>query len=77
MARAGLGWTNRQLAEKAQVAPNTVSSFERGRHIQPSSKQAIELALLSSNQVRFEGADWVCITDTEPDDYSTPLNLNP
>lgn len=66
MARVGLGWTNQQLAKKAQVAPNTVSSFENGRDIQPSSKQAIELALLSSNQVRFEsfeGADCVCITD--------------
>ena len=63
MARVGLGWTNQQLAEKAQVAPNTVSSFENGRDIQPSSKLAIKTALLSSNQVRFEGTDCVCITD--------------
>jgi|DEB0MinimDraft_12_1074336.scaffolds.fasta_scaffold00565_10 DNA-binding XRE family transcriptional regulator len=63
MARVGLGWTNQQLAENAQVAPNTVSNFENGRDIQPSSKQAIERALLSSRQVRFEGANCVCIVD--------------
>jgi hypothetical protein len=63
MARVGLGWTNQQLAENAQVAPNTVSSFENERDIQSSSQQAIERALLSSQQVRFEGAHCVCIFD--------------
>ena len=63
MARVGLSWTNQQLADKAQVSPNTVSSYENGRDIQPSSKLAIETALLSSGQVRFEGTDCVCITD--------------
>lgn len=59
--RVGLGWTNQQLAEIAQVAPNTVSNFENGRDIQSSSKQAIEHALLSSGKVRFEGGGCVCV----------------
>lgn len=63
MARIGLGWTNNQLAEKAQISPNTVSSFENGRDIQRSSKKAIELALLSSGKVRFEGNNCVCVDD--------------
>ena len=63
MARVGLGWTNQQLAENAQVAPNTVSNFENGRDIQSSSKQAIESALLRSKKVRFEGNACVCVDE--------------
>jgi transcriptional regulator with XRE-family HTH domain len=29
MARAGLGWTTRQLAEAAQIAPGTINRFEK------------------------------------------------
>lgn len=31
-ARAYLGWTQRELAEKANVKRNTVSNLERGEH---------------------------------------------
>jgi transcriptional regulator with XRE-family HTH domain len=33
--RAGRGWTQRQLADRAQVDPQTVSRVERGVHALP------------------------------------------
>ena len=61
MARVALGWTVHQLAEKANVMPNTVSNFEKGRGAQISTAKALEQALLSCGKVRFEGDDCVCV----------------
>ena len=63
MARVALAWTVHQLAEKANVMPNTVSNFEKGRGVQMSTAKALEKALLSSGRVRFEGDACVCVDD--------------
>ena len=63
MARVALDWTVRDLAEKANVMPNTVSNFEKGRGAQTNTAKALEQALLSSAKVRFEGNNCVCIED--------------
>ena len=63
MARVALDWTVRDLAEKANVMPNTVSNFEKGRGAQTNTVKALEQALLSSAKVRFEGNNCVCIED--------------
>ncbi len=63
MARVALDWTVRQLADKANVMPNTVSNFENGRGAQINTAKALEQALLSSGKVRFEGDACVCIDE--------------
>ncbi len=65
MARVGLGWTVRQLSEKAKVMPNTVTNFEKGRGVHTSSISVLEQALLSTGKVRFEGDSCVCVDDIE------------
>jgi hypothetical protein len=63
MARVVLDWTVRELTEKANVVPNTVSTFEKGRGTQFNTAIALEQALLSSGKVRFEGYTGVCFED--------------
>ena len=63
MARAALDWTVRELAERANVMPNTVSNFEKERGVQVNTVKALEKALLESGQVRFEGDYCVCVND--------------
>lgn len=45
MARTALNISNAQLAELADVAPNTVSRFERGLDVRMSSVRAMREAL--------------------------------
>lgn len=45
MARAALSLGVRDLAELAQVSPNTVTRFERGEELQPRTVQALQFAL--------------------------------
>ena len=46
MARAALGWTTRDLAERAQVGIMTISRFEAGTgETYPATKAAIARAL--------------------------------
>lgn len=61
MARVALDWTVRQLAAKANVMPNTVSNFEKGRGAQINTAKALEQALLSSGKVSFNGDTCVCV----------------
>jgi transcriptional regulator with XRE-family HTH domain len=42
MARAGLGWSLSQLAQKAGVNLNTISRFESGRQVLSGTVDAIE-----------------------------------
>ena len=63
MARAALDWTVRGLAEKANVMPNPVSNFEKGRGAQINRTKALEQALLSSGKVRVKGHSCVCVED--------------
>ena len=53
MARAGLGWDMRDLAEKAGVSANTINRFENGRHRPiPATLKAIRQAFEAAG-VRF------------------------
>lgn len=45
MARAGLGLSVRDLAEKAQVSTNTVSRLEAGEELKPRTVAAMRIAL--------------------------------
>jgi transcriptional regulator with XRE-family HTH domain len=45
MARAALGWTTAQLAEKADVGVNTINRFERGDDARVSSVDKMRAAL--------------------------------
>lgn len=45
MARAGLGMSVRDLADRAQVSTNTVSRLEAGDELKPRTLEAIQLAL--------------------------------
>jgi transcriptional regulator with XRE-family HTH domain len=42
MARAALGWTNRELANKAKVNLNTVARYEAGREVKSRTIESIE-----------------------------------
>jgi transcriptional regulator with XRE-family HTH domain len=56
MARAALGWGVRNLAEKAGLAPNTVSRFENGAGARVETLAQIERALQAEGIV-FVPAD--------------------
>jgi len=45
MARAGVGWNVRQLAESAGVSPDTVVRFEGGAELRVRTVDAIRRAL--------------------------------
>ena len=45
MARVGLGLGVRDLAELADVSPNTITRFERGENLQVRTVRAIREAL--------------------------------
>ena len=66
MARVALDWTVRELASRANVMPNTVSNFEKGRGVQVSTVKVLEKALLESGKVRFEGDSCVCVISDSP-----------
>lgn len=45
MGRAALKWGVRDLAERAQVSPNTVTRAESDQDVNPSTMQALRSAL--------------------------------
>ncbi len=45
MARAALGFGVRDLAELADVSPDTIARLERGEDLKPRTIQAIQAAL--------------------------------
>lgn len=45
MARAGLGWTLADLAQRAGVNPNTLSRYESERDVLASTVQRVEQVL--------------------------------
>jgi transcriptional regulator with XRE-family HTH domain len=45
MARAGIGWGVRELAEVAKVSTNTLTRFERGERLYGRTVAAIQEAL--------------------------------
>lgn len=51
MARAGLGWTLRDMAERADVNPNTISRYETGKDILAGTLHKMEAALHAAGVV--------------------------
>ena len=51
MARAALGWTLQELANKANVNLNTVSRYETGREIRSGTMESIEAAFAAAGVV--------------------------
>ena len=51
LARTALGWSVRELADKAEVNFNTVSRFENGAGVHARTVQALEGALESAGIV--------------------------
>ncbi|WP_394093512.1 helix-turn-helix domain-containing protein [Xanthobacter versatilis] len=45
MARAGLGLSVRDLAQRAQVSTNTISRLEAGEELKPRTVEAVQRAL--------------------------------
>ena len=57
MARAGLGWSETQLAKAIGVSLATVSRFETGKaQTQPATVEAIQRALEAAGVVFIEGS---------------------
>lgn len=44
-ARQALGWTQNELADKAQVSPRTIHAVEKGRSCRQATKRRILSAL--------------------------------
>lgn len=59
MARAGLGWTLRGLAERAGVNPNTISRYETGRDIMAGTLHKMESTLRGAGVVFIDEPGWV------------------
>jgi len=51
MARAALGLGVRELANLADVSPNTVARLERGEQLKPATVEAIRAALEAAGVV--------------------------
>ena len=71
MARTGLGLTNAELAELAQVGVNTISRFEGGTDARQSTVDSMQRALegagatfLGVNEVSLSGGAGVRISAT-------------
>lgn len=56
MARAGLGLGIRDLAELADVSPNTITRFERGENLHTRTIKAIKEALEKKGALFSDGA---------------------
>jgi len=48
MARAALGWTIQELADKARVNLNTVSRYEAGKEVKSGTIASIEAAFINA-----------------------------
>jgi transcriptional regulator with XRE-family HTH domain len=62
MARAGLGWTLRDLAKRAQVNPNTISRYETGKDIMAGTLRKIEAALQAGGVTFIDEAGTIGVT---------------
>lgn len=72
MARAGLGWTVSDLAEKISGRPATITNFEKGRNAKTNTVSNIKKAFLDTGLVTFTGDDCVCVKDASID--RIPIN---
>ena len=53
-ARQALGWTQTDLAQKANVSPRTIHAVEKGRQCRQATKRRILQALGVPWEMRFE-----------------------
>lgn len=53
-ARQSLGWTQTDLAQKANVSPRTIHAVEKGRQCRQATKRRILQALGVPWEMRFE-----------------------
>ena len=53
-ARQSLGWTQTDLAQKANVSPRTIHAVEKGRQCRQATKRRILQALSVPWEMRFE-----------------------
>ncbi|MCE2029003.1 helix-turn-helix domain-containing protein [Sessilibacter corallicola] len=63
MARAGLDWSGKFLAEQAGVRHATVSAFEKGGAALTTTVDKMKHALLETGRVRFDGDNGVFVDD--------------
>jgi len=66
MARAYLGWSVKQLADKAGIGTATINRFESTRglgSISLSNAQKLTDALLATGEIRFVDDCCVCVGD--------------
>jgi len=61
MARAGLGWTLNDLAEKAGVNPNTISRYEAGRDVMAGTLRKVADALREAGVNLIDNAEGIGI----------------
>ena len=62
MARAGLGWTLRDLAHQAGVNPNTISRYETGKDIMAGTLRKIEATLRAAGVGFIDQPDTIGVT---------------
>ena len=53
-AREALGWTQNELAQKAEISPRTIHAVEKGRACRQASKRRILAALGVPWELRHE-----------------------
>ena len=53
-ARQAMGWTQTDLAQKANISPRTVHAVEKGRQCRQATKRRILQALSVPWEMRFE-----------------------
>lgn len=59
MAKAGLRWSNRDLARAALISANTVSRFETGKNTNASTIHLMRTALEAAGIVFIDGDDTI------------------
>ena len=71
MARAALGWGVRELAARADVAPNTITRLENGADVHGATLRKVGVAL-EAEGIRFgteeDGSVWVRLRPKARDD---------
>ncbi|WP_368045306.1 helix-turn-helix domain-containing protein [Gilvimarinus algae] len=61
MARAGLGWSGKELSELAGVRTATISAFEKGGAALTTTVDKLKQALISTGRVTFDGEHTVTV----------------
>mgnify|MGYP000262282078 CR=1 FL=1 len=57
MARAALGWSVADLAQRSGIAARTIARFELGESVKPETLAALSVALVNGGASFIETAD--------------------